>query len=115
VDDQAPGWTYYQWPLYQDPNCSSGTAHGGQILGGCGQYTFTGRGVEYYAWKGPDGGEVEIFVDGVSQGRFSLYNAGSEIYQTKIFEKTGLAAGTHKIKIVARSTGWTIVDYLRVK
>ena len=112
VDDNASGWTYSGWTLYSDGLAYQGTAHGNNVSGNYGQYTFTGTSVNVYAWKGPDGGSVAIYIDGVSQGTFSETNSGGNLYKQRIFSTTGLANGSHTVKVQAANTGWTMVDYI---
>lgn len=111
VDDNAFGWTYSGWATYSDSNCQGGTAHGGQTKGNYAQYTFTGTAVNLYAWKGPDGGSVQVFIDGVSQGTFSQVNA-SDVHKQNIFSKKWSAGGTHTIKVQSANTSWTMIDYI---
>ncbi|RKP51570.1 hypothetical protein D7Z26_17455 [Cohnella endophytica] len=116
VDDNASGWTYGGgWAYYAEPAGYLSTAHGNDGVGGYGQYTFTGTKVEGYGWKGPDGGQIEVFVDGVSKGTFSQKN-GTDIFGQTLFSISGLSAGSHTVKIQqknATGTGWTMIDYIK--
>jgi len=60
---------------------------------------FTGNGVKWITRKAPDGTEAEIFIDGLSQGKVSLYNATIQ-KQVVAFEKYGLGEGNHEIMVV---------------
>ncbi len=62
-------------------------------------------------WKGPNGGNVQIYLDGTSQGIFSEHNA-SDIYNQQLFSASNLATSSHTIKVVAQDTNWSMVDYL---
>jgi hypothetical protein len=113
VEDNASGWTYASgWAEYSDPPVSGGTAAGGNTIGGYGQYTFNGTGVQVYTWKGPDGGNVQIYIDGTSKGTFSETNA-SDIYNQMIYQITGLSSGNHTLKIVGQDANWTMIDYIK--
>ncbi len=112
VDDKTTGWTWSGWSQYNDPSCYGGTAHGNSTNNSYGQYTFTGTAVNVYAWKGPDGGSLKIYIDGTLQGTYSLVNAGGDIYNQLIFAKTGLSNASHTIKIQAGNTSWAMVDYI---
>jgi hypothetical protein len=112
VEDTDAGWTYSGWTQYADSNCSGGQAHGESTAGQYGQFTFTGTGVRYYAWKGSDGGNIQVQIDGVSKGNFSLINS-TELYQEKIYEFTCLTNGTHTIKLISQDSNWAMVDYIQ--
>ncbi len=62
---------------------------------------FTGTALQYYAFRSPKGGIVNITLDGISQGEFSLENQTSEYGQhyVKIFEKLDLSPGAHSLII----------------
>lgn len=60
-------------------------------------YTFNGTGVSYIARKGCYA-KVNVYIDSVLQGTYSLYNA-STLYQQTIFSISGLSYGSHTIKI----------------
>ena len=114
VDDTASGWTYSGWSAYSDGSAHNGTGHGGSGNGAYGQYTFTGTGVDVYTWKGPDGGTVQVCVDTTCSATLSLAN-GSDSYNQKIYSVSGLASGSHTVKITANSTNtskWEMVDYI---
>jgi len=77
------------------------------------EYTFNGTGIDYIAPKDTAQGEVEIFVDAVSQGTFSAY-ASSYASQQLIFSETGLSPGQHTIKVVKKNGTYAMLDFLRV-
>jgi len=114
ADNKDPTWVWSGWISYDEGGSYQGTAHGGDVGGQYGSYTFTGTEVEYYAWNGYDGGNVEVFIDGVSRGIYSL-NSATDKYNVKVFQITGLAAGSHIIKIVGVSGLWFTVDYIRFR
>lgn len=117
VDNTDPNWVWDGWPEYTDSAAKGGSAHGcNGAVGSSGEYEFTGTGVEYYAWRGGDGGEVEVFLDGESQGTFSLVNpdGNDDTYDQMIFAASDLENGVHTIKIVAANDDWCMVDYLLI-
>lgn len=114
MDDTDPNWTYSGWEAYRDARAYGRTAHGSAEVGAYGEYTFTGTGVEVYTWKGSDGGSVEVFIDGISQGVYSLY-AVADQYDQLLFSTTDLQDGTHTVRIVAVEGEWCMVDYIRHK
>ena len=73
-----------------------------------------GTGFELIAEKGPNLGNVEIYVDGVSQGVVSEYNSTS-VPQSLIMARYGLSAGTHTVSVTKRSGTYAIVDAIRVQ
>lgn len=64
------------------------------------QVDFVGNAIEVYSGKNHPMGMVEYFIDGVSQGKFSLYNNGN-INKTKIAKFENLTEGPHTFKAVA--------------
>lgn len=113
VDDQDEGWTWRNWSYYRDDASYRSSAHGGQVIGGGGTYTFVGTGVDYYAWRGPSGGWVEVFIDDVSQGTYNLYSF-RDTYNSRIWGGTTLPFGAHTLRIEAATGDWTMLDYLRI-
>jgi hypothetical protein len=82
--------------------------------GATAQYTFTGTGVDYIAEKNGDEGNVDVYIDGAFQVNVNLNVSGARQSQQVVFHKTGLAAGTHTIKIVNKTTSVGIVDALKI-
>ncbi len=78
------------------------------------EYSFTGTGIEYITEKYSDMGNVEIFIDGVSQGMVNCYVPGNRLSQQVVFVKTDLPAGTHTIKGVKSSGQFMLVDAFKV-
>ena len=114
VDDGAAGWTWSRMGSYLDDDAYLGYAHGATNKNGYGQYTFTGTAVKVYGWKGPQGGTLEAFIDGVSKGTISV-NTSVEAYNALLFNLTGLSNSKHTIQIVSRSTRWVMLDYLIIQ
>jgi len=84
------------------------------------EYTFEGTGINVYSVKRGDCGIVEIFLDGITQGTFDMYNA-TRSFQEKIFSRKNLTYGTHTIKILIKGTKnasaqdyWFIFDYFEI-
>lgn len=61
---------------------------------------FTGHKIDVYSGKNTPMGKVEYFIDGVSQGKYSLYNS-SNIDETLIATFGDLTEGPHVLKAVA--------------
>jgi photosystem II stability/assembly factor-like uncharacterized protein len=64
---------------------------------------FSGSGVAWVSWTGPEQGSAAIELDGVSQGTVSL-NAPLDQYQQIVWEQLGLACGLHTLSITALPT-----------
>lgn len=64
------------------------------------EVSFVGNKIDVYAGKNRPMGKVEYFIDGVSKGKYSLYN-GSNINSALIATFADLSEGTHTLKAVA--------------
>jgi Right handed beta helix region len=113
IDDSSSSFTYKSFAAYRDSKAYSKTAHGGQINGGSAEIQFRGSTLEVYAWKGADGGAIEIVVDGVSRGQVSLRNQ-KELYNQKVFAINTLSDAQHSLKIIGRGSNWNMFDYIKV-
>jgi hypothetical protein len=76
-------------------------------------YAFDGTAFTLVGEQQPWGGAADLFVDGVLQQTVSFN--GSSALQQAIYTGTGLAAGKHIVKLVAKGTGWVYVDALRIE
>lgn len=65
-------------------------------------YAFTGTRIGIFSAKGPYMGKIDVYIDDVLDSTIDLY---SVLLLTRflVYEKVGLSAGTHTIKIVLRS------------
>lgn len=71
-------------------------------------HTFRGTAESVYMTQAEFGdADVEVFIDGVSQGTFTAHNGK---YQEEVFKITGLAPGAHTCK-VERVSGTPQIDY----
>jgi hypothetical protein len=77
-------------------------------------YTFTGTGVQYITENSQNMGNVEIILDGVSEGLFNCYASGEILTQQPVFSKYGLSSGSHSISVYKRSGIYAILDALRI-
>jgi alpha-L-fucosidase 2 len=82
--------------------------------GATAQYTFTGIGIDYLSEKNGDMGNVDVYIDGAFQANVNLNVSGARQSQQVVYSKSGLAAGTHTIKIINRTTSVGIVDALKI-
>jgi hypothetical protein len=83
--------------------------HATQTNGDKASLTFTGTAVSVIGEKNSDQGQVEIFLDNVSQGLFDT-SSPSRQAQAVIYRGSGLAAGSHIIQFVKRSGTWATLD-----
>jgi hypothetical protein len=102
----SAGWSYSSGRGYgdyqSDVHYTSGTNN-------YAQYTFTGTGVEYITETYSDEGNVEIYIDGTYQTTVNC-NSATRQAQAVVYSNTGLAAGSHTIKIVKNSGTYTLLD-----
>ena len=75
-------------------------------------YTFTGTSVSYIAPKAIDQGNVEVFIDNVSQGTFNTYSLNRQVQQV-IFNKANLSNGSHTIRVVKKSGAYMLLDLFK--
>jgi alpha-L-fucosidase 2 len=88
--------------------------HHSTTLNAAAQYTFTGTGVQYVSERNGDMGPVDVYMDNTFQATVDLHVTGARQSQQVVYDKQGLARGTHTIRIVNRSTSVGIVDAFRI-
>jgi len=62
-------------------------------------FTFTGNGVRLYGTKASSYGKLSITIDGGAATLVNCYQPTLADYQVKLFEATGLAQGTHTMRV----------------
>ena len=80
-------------------------------------FEFTGEGIEILSEKFHDMGDVEVLLDGKSQGIFHSYqDPMPRLYQIPFFRKMDLAKGRHTIRVINRAPAgvFCIVDGLTI-
>lgn len=77
-------------------------------------YTFTGTGVQVIGETNAGGGSDEVYVDGKDKGSISTYNATSRLPQQVLYSISGLASGSHTLKVVKTSGGYFELDALAI-
>ncbi len=102
IEDNDPGWKYEGFESINEIWNASGATLAKGYANCTAELNFAGTAVQYYAYRSPRGGTVEILLDGTSYGEFSLENhAGIHgQYYIKIFEKLDLNYGNHSIQII---------------
>lgn len=91
------------WGVAYDTKFSNGSERVSNAVGAYSEYSFYNNKFEYITDKGSDHGQVEIFIDNVSQGIVDGYSATS-LYQQTLFSMNNLNAGQHTAKIVILSS-----------
>ncbi|MCW5517135.1 ADP-ribosylglycohydrolase family protein [Muriicola sp. Z0-33] len=106
IEDNDPAWEYNGFKSeYNNWNASG--AYLARGYANCSaEITFVGKAVQYYAYRSPKGGNVNIILDGIPMGTYSLEDNSSSHgqYYVKIFEKLNLDPGAHTIKIIGDAT-----------
>jgi len=101
VEDNDPRWIFKGFESFNNNWNASGATLAFGYENCLAEITFTGTALQYYAYRSPKGGKVNITLDGVSYGEFSLAYHASEHGQhyVKIFEKLDLSSGSHTLVI----------------
>lgn len=91
----------------------NGDEHYTNVTNNYAQFTFTGTEVKWIGAKFTNRGQADIYIDDVFQTTVDEY-ASSQQNQLELYSKTGLASGSHRIKVVCKgiknssSTGYYI-------
>ncbi len=84
------------------------TLHWSKQLGATGELTFTGTWVRLYCKTATNGNNIRVSVDGTAVETINLNGNGEQ--QQLVYEQTGLAYGSHTIKVECRGT-YVHVDF----
>jgi hypothetical protein len=79
------------------------------------EYTFSQSSIELIGPTDDNYGEIEVFIDNVSQGVFSTSTTGDYIAQAVYFSISGLSSGSHTIKVVKLNGNFIHIDAIRHK
>jgi len=93
----------YGWSTLLTSAASGGSLATTKTAGSSASFTFTGSGISWVAYKGPNRGSAQIWIDGVLATTVSLY---SSTYKAKqiVFATSWSANGTHTIRVVNLAT-----------
>lgn len=91
------------WTSQANKHASGGSLRYTTRKGASATYTFTGAGVGWVAYRGPNRGSARVYVDGVLKKTVNLYATTYSAKQV-VFAFNWGATGTHKIKIVGLGT-----------
>jgi hypothetical protein len=81
------------------------------------EFTFDGVGIEVLSEKFHDMGEIELALDGVSQGHCQLYqDPMPRLYRIPVFRKMDLSPGRHIVRVtnIATNGAFCLVDGFKV-
>ena len=87
----------YAWPAVACTSALGGSYTQEHVTGASAAYSFNGTGVTWYTKIGPDQGQAQVSIDGVSKGTFDLFANRWHYQVPRAF--SGLASGTHTITI----------------
>ncbi|MEV6874519.1 hypothetical protein [Amycolatopsis sp. NPDC051128] len=87
--------------------------HAASVDGATATLTFTGTGVSVIGEKYSDQGQIEVLIDGASQGRFDTTSTTRQVRQA-VYSTSGLTPGSHTIQVIKRSGTWATVDGFEV-
>jgi hypothetical protein len=91
------------WLRFSSSSASGGRTRYTSGRGNWARLTFTGTGVAFVAPKNRSRGSARIYVDGVLVKTVSLYSSVARSRQV-IYQKSGLAYGTHTMKVLVLGT-----------
>ena len=91
------------WKSQANKYASGGTIKYATRKGATATYTFSGAGIAWVAYRGPNRGAAKVYVDGVLKKTVSLY-ASTYSAKQAVFAFNWGVTGVHKIKIVAVGT-----------
>jgi hypothetical protein len=91
------------------PNEYQNDLHGTATTGDSITFAFTGSGASYIGTKAADHANVEVYVDGVSQGLVNTFNA-TMLSQQTLFTASNLVFGTHTLTVTKRSDATKYMD-----
>lgn len=112
VDDRSLAWDWNRMIHEKDNNAFRTTLHVGNHPQSNAIFNFNGTGVEVYAWKGPSGGAMTVFVDDKEMAIVDLGGFPSSLYQQKVFQIKDLCKGDHQIRLDSNTSAWMKIDYL---
>ncbi len=117
VNDTGSGYTYTGSDWVYSANRGLGdynndvhfcTTNGSNVT-----FAFTGTGFDYITETNSDMGNVSVSVDGGTATTVSAYTA-TRVAQVKLYSSTGLASGSHTVKLTKTGGGYMVVDAFNV-
>lgn len=78
------------------------------------EYTFTGTGIDLLTEKHESQGDMIITLDNEAAQTVSAYKTGSREVQQNLYSVSGLANGSHRLKVVKSSGDFMLLDAFKV-
>jgi hypothetical protein len=105
LSQQTSGAVTYggTWHAASNTYASGGSLEYTTASGASATFTFTGYGVSWVAYRGPNRGSAAIYLDGIYRATVKLYSASYHARQIVYAANWG-ANGTHTLKIVNLAT-----------
>lgn len=119
VNDNAPGITYTgNWGYSNNRGLGdhADDVHYAEANGAFFEYAFQGTGIDFVTEKHESQGDVDIYLDGQFVQTESTYldpAQGRGVQQT-VFSASGLASGSHTLRVVKKSGSFMLLDKLVV-
>jgi len=117
VEETSPSVSYTgTWYSQARGDLSGGTFVESSDPSGTATLTFSGTGVTWIGFKGPWAGIAQVYLDGTLKATVDTY-APTEQAQAVLYTASGLASGSHALKITVTNTwnpssasAWIVVD-----
>ncbi|WP_343955613.1 Gp37-like protein, partial [Nonomuraea longicatena] len=90
-----------------------GDIHYTDTAGASASYVFTGTGIEWITRRGPEYGQVSVYINGALVGTPNMYATSGQLRQYVGWSAQNLPLGDHEIRLVNHTARLT-VDALRV-
>lgn len=78
---------------------SGGSASKGYAVGQRATFRFTGTGVSWIGYRGPEAGTADVYLDGRLMAIVDAY-ASAKAFQVELYKAVGLKRGSHTLEIV---------------
>ncbi len=103
--DQTCKFIYYYgtWDKQTDPFATGGSVALTDETDAEARLFFSGTSIKWIGVRTSSGGIADVYIDDVYQGQVDLYASQPE-WQEVLFSVSGLAAGSHSIRIIATGT-----------
>ena len=103
IDDRASSISYSgAWSQISASRYYQSTSTYSTSAGAFAEYTFSSNNISWLGPKGSDHGKADVYIDNVLEATVDTYAPARGDLEA-LFTKSGLASGTHTIKIVLRS------------
>jgi hypothetical protein len=86
------------WGVVEKGQASGGSVGSSDLARSSAKVTFRGTGIDWFAYRGPDQGRAEVYLDGLLVGTVDNYAASPAFGVARSF--TGLADDVHTFRIV---------------